>query len=162
MNYSIIVAVSENQVIGKDNQLIWHLSGDMKRFKAITTGHTIVMGRKTFLSLGRALPNRRNVVLSTTMKTGDVENVEAFASVEELERNLPADEEVIIIGGGEIYRQFLPMASKVYLTLVHTQVEGDTSFPKLEEDEWLEVSKESFSADEKNDYDYDFINYVRR
>ena len=162
MNYSIIVAVSENNVIGKDNRLLWHLSGDMKRFKAITTGHTIVMGRKTFLSLGRALPNRRNVVLSSSMRTGAVENVEVYSSLLELQQALSDEEEVIIIGGGELYRQFLPLATKVYLTLVHTQLDGDVTFPELDEKEWLAISKESFWSDEKNDYDYDFINYVRR
>ncbi|MBO4530319.1 MAG: dihydrofolate reductase [Paludibacteraceae bacterium] len=162
MNISIIVAVSENGVIGKDNRLLWHLSGDLKRFKALTTGHTIVMGRNTFLSIGKALPNRRNVVLSHSMKTGDVENVEVFDSVETFVQSIQQDDEVFVIGGGQIYRQFLPLASKVYLTRVHVTMDGDTTFPELSLSEWQEIAMEKMSSDEKNDYDYDFIDYYRK
>ncbi|MBO7634975.1 MAG: dihydrofolate reductase [Paludibacteraceae bacterium] len=162
MNISIIVAVSENGVIGKDNRLLWHLSGDLKRFKALTTGHTIVMGRNTFLSIGKALPNRRNVVLSHSMKTGDVENVEVFDSVETFVQSIQQDDEVFVIGGGQIYRQFLPLASKVYLTRVHVTMDGDTTFPELSSSEWQEIAMEKMSSDEKNDYDYDFIDYCRK
>ncbi|MBR5973366.1 MAG: dihydrofolate reductase [Paludibacteraceae bacterium] len=162
MNISIIVAVSENGVIGKDNRLLWHLSGDLKRFKALTTGHTIVMGRNTFLSIGKALPNRRNVVLSHSMKTGDVENVEVFDSVETFVQSIQQDDEVFVIGGGQIYRQFLPLASKVYLTRVHVTMDGDTTFPELSSSEWQEIAMEKMSSDEKNDYDYDFIDYYRK
>ncbi len=162
MNISIIVAVSENGVIGKDNQLLWHLSSDLKRFKALTTGHTIVMGRNTFLSIGKALPNRRNVVLSRLMKSGEVENVEVFDSLDAFVHALPVDEEVFVIGGGQIYRQFLPFASKVYLTRVHVTIDGDTTFPELPVSEWQEIAMEKMSSDEKNEYDYDFIDYCRK
>lgn len=162
MNISIIVAVSENGVIGKDNQLLWHLSSDLKRFKALTTGHTIVMGRNTFLSIGKALPNRRNVVLSRSMKSGEVENVEVFDSLDAFVHALPVDEEVFVIGGGQIYRQFLPFASKVYLTRVHVTIDGDTTFPELPVSEWQEIAMEKMSSDEKNEYDYDFIDYCRK
>lgn len=162
MNISIIVAVSENGVIGKDNRLLWHLSGDLKRFKALTTGHTIVMGRNTFLSIGKALPNRRNVVLSHSMETGDVENVEVFDSVETFVQSIQQDDEVFVIGGGQIYRQFLPLASKVYLTRVHVTMDGDTTFPELSSSEWQEIAMEKMSSDEKNDYGYDFIDYCRK
>lgn len=162
MNISIIVAVSENGVIGKDNQLLWHLSSDLKRFKALTTGHTIVMGRNTFLSIGKALPNRRNVVLSRSMKSGEVENVEVFDSLDAFVHALPMDEEVFVIGGGQIYRQFLPFASKVYLTRVHVTIDGDTTFPELPVSEWQEIAMEKMSSDEKNEYDYDFIDYCRK
>ena len=162
MNISIIVAVSENGVIGKDNRLLWHLSGDLKRFKALTTGHTIVMGRNTFLSIGKALPNRCNVVLSHSMKTGDVENVEVFDSVETFVQSIQQDDEVFVIGGGQIYRQFLPLASKVYLTRVHVTMDGDTPFAELSSAEWQESAMEKMSSDEKNDYDYDFIDYCRK
>jgi dihydrofolate reductase len=161
MQYFIIVAVSENGVIGKDNQLIWRLSADLKRFKALTTGHTVVMGRKTFESIGRALPNRRNVVLSSSMENGAVEGVEVFSSIEALEKSLSADEEVFIIGGGEIYRQFLPYASKLYLTKVHVSIEGDVYFPAINESEWKSVFEESHVADEKNEYDYTFVDFER-
>lgn len=161
MGYTIIVAVSDNGVIGKDNRLLWHLNGDMKRFKALTTGHTIVMGRNTFLSIGKALPNRRNVVLSTTMKTGDVENVEVFATIEEFQKSVAKDEEVYVIGGGKVYIAFLPLADKVCLTHVHTTVEGDTTFPSLDPAEWKAIATEKMHADEKNDFDYDFVDYIR-
>ncbi len=161
MGYTIIVAVSDNGVIGKDNRLLWHLNGDMKRFKALTTGHTIVMGRNTFLSIGKALPNRRNVVLSSTMKEADLENVEVFSSIEAFQKSIADDEEVYVIGGGKVYRSFLPIADKVCLTRVHTEVEGDTTFPELEPSEWKPIATEKMNADEKNDFNYDFVDYIR-
>ncbi len=161
MKFTIIVAVSDNGVIGKDNRLLWHLNGDMKRFKALTTGHTIVMGRNTFLSIGKALPNRRNIVLSSTMKTGEVENVEVFATMEELLKSVEKDEEIYVIGGGKVYREFLPLAEKICLTRVHTTVDGDTTFPELDAAMWRAIAKEEMKADEKNDFDYDFIDYIR-
>ena len=161
MQYIIIVAVSENGVIGKYSQLIWSLSADLKRFKALTTGHTVVMGRRTYDSIGRALPRLLNIVLSSSMENGAVEGVEVFSSVEALERTLSADEEVFIIGGGEIYKQFLPYASKLYLTKVHVSIEGDVYFPAINESEWKSVFEESHTADEKNEYDYTFVDFER-
>lgn len=158
---SIIVACSENNVIGKDNGLIWRLSNDLKRFKALTTGHAIVMGRKTFESIGRPLPNRRNIILSKNLEAMD--GCEIMRSADEvLELAKSTDEELFIIGGGQVYEQFLPFADKLYLTLVHTEAEGDTFFPALNRDEWTEVARESFKADEKNEFDYEFVDYLRR
>lgn len=158
---SIIVACSENNVIGKDNGLIWRLSNDLKRFKALTTGHAIVMGRKTFESIGRPLPNRRNIILSKNLEAMD--GCEIMRSADEvLEFAKSTDEELFIIGGGQVYEQFLPFADKLYLTLVHTEAEGDTFFPALNRDEWTEVARESFKADEKNEFDYEFVDYLRR
>lgn len=158
---SIIVACSENNVIGKDNGLIWRLSNDLKRFKALTTGHAIVMGRKTFESIGRPLPNRRNIILSKNL--GAMDGCEIMRSTDEvLELAKSTDEELFIIGGGQVYEQFLPFADKLYLTLVHTEAEGDTFFPDLNRDEWTEVARESFKADEKNEFDYEFVDYLRR
>lgn len=158
---SIIVACSENNVIGKDNGLIWRLSNDLKRFKALTTGHAIVMGRKTFESIGRPLPNRRNIILSKNLES--MEGCEIMRSADEvLELAKSTDEELFIIGGGQVYEQFLPFADKLYLTLVHTEAEGDTFFPALNRDEWTEVTRESFKADEKNEFDYEFVDYLRR
>lgn len=175
MSYTIIVAISENNIIGKDNHLLWHLAEDMKRFKALTTNHTIIMGRKTYDSIGRPLPNRRNIVLSSSMKLStnlsSMKNekdgiqsagLEVFSSIEELKKNINHDEEVFVIGGGQIYRQFLPLADKVYLTFVHTVVEGDTSFPDLDKNEWAAIATEKLKADDKNDFDFDFIDYIRR
>lgn len=158
---SIIVACSENNVIGKDNGLIWRLSNDLKRFKALTTGHAIVMGRKTFESIGRPLPNRRNIILSKNLEA--MEGCEIMRSAGEvLEFAKSTDEELFVIGGGQVYEQFLPFADKLYLTLVHTEAEGDTFFPALNRDEWTEVARESFKADEKNEFDYEFVDYLRR
>lgn len=158
---SIIVACSENNVIGKDNGLVWRLSNDLKRFKALTTGHVIVMGRKTFESIGRPLPNRRNIILSKNLES--MEGCEIMRSTDEvLELAKSTDEELFIIGGGQVYEQFLPFADKLYLTLVHTVAEGDTFFPALNRDEWTEVARESFKADEKNEFDYEFVDYLRR
>lgn len=158
---SIIVACSENNVIGKDNGLIWRLSNDLKRFKALTTGHAIVMGRKTFESIGRPLPNRRNIILSKNLES--MEGCEIMRSADVvLEFAKSTDEELFIIGGGQVYEQFLPFADKLYLTLVHTVAEGDTFFPALNRDEWTEVVRESFKADEKNEFDYEFVDYLRR
>ena len=162
MAYSIIVAVAENGVIGKDNALLWHLNGDMKRFRALTTGHTIVMGKNTFLSIGKALPNRRNVVLSSSMKNGEAENVEVFATIEEFQKTVDVDDEVFVIGGGQIYRQFLPMATKLFLTKVHAIVDGDTTFPEIDESVRTPIAVEKMNADEKNDFDYDFIDYYKK
>lgn len=158
---SIIVACSENNVIGKDNGLIWRLSNDLKRFKALTTGHAIVMGRKTFESIGRPLPNRRNIILSKNLEAMDGCEIMRSADVV-LEFAKSTDEELFIIGGGQVYEQFLPFADKLYLTLVHTVAEGDTFFPALNRDEWTEVARESFKADEKNEFDYEFVDYLRR
>lgn len=158
---SIIVACSENNVIGKDNGLIWRLSNDLKRFKALTTGHAIVMGRKTFESIGRPLPNRRNIILSKNLES--MEGCEIMRSTDEvLELAKSTDGELFIIGGGQVYEQLLPFADKLYLTLVHTVAEGDTFFPALNRDEWTEVARESFKADEKNEFDYEFVDYLRR
>ncbi|MBO5800258.1 MAG: dihydrofolate reductase [Paludibacteraceae bacterium] len=158
---SIIVACSENNVIGKDNGLIWRLSNDLKRFKALTTGHAIVMGRKTFESIGRPLPNRRNIILSKNLEY--MEGCEIMRSTDEvLELAKSTDGELFIIGGGQVYEQLLPFADKLYLTLVHTVAEGDTFFPALNRDEWTEVARESFKADEKNEFDYEFVDYLRR
>jgi dihydrofolate reductase len=158
---SIIVACSENNVIGKDNGLIWRLSNDLKRFKALTTGHAIVMGRKTFEAIGRPLPNRRNIILSKNLES--MEGCEIMRSADEvLELAKSTDEELFIIGGGQVYEQILPFADKLYLTLVHTVAEGDTFFPTLNRDEWTEVARESFKADEKNEFDYEFVDYLRR
>ena len=143
---SIIVAVAENNVIGKDNKLIWHLPADLKRFKEITTGHTIIMGRKTFESLGRVLPNRKHVILCNDM-----------------EMNVEDDtEEHFIIGGATIYKLLMPKANKIYLTLIHEKFDGDVYFPEISDDEWKIVDRTAGITDEKNPYNYEFITYVRK
>ena len=137
---TMIVAVAENGAIGKDNNLLWHISGDLKRFKAITTGHSIIMGRKTYLSFPkRPLPDRKNIILTT----GDNTYEGAFIA-KNIEQALALcdSDEVFIIGGESIYRQFLPYTTKIYLTRVHRSYEADTFFPELNMDEWETIDSE--------------------
>jgi dihydrofolate reductase len=153
----IIVAMSENRVIGNNNELIWKLSSDLKRFKELTTGHPVVMGRKTYESIGRPLPNRRNIIITRNSEY-EVEGCEVVSSLEEA--LLLTNNDCFIIGGGEIYKQSLEIADKVYLTVVHKDFEGDTSFPELNET-WVSIDSKDFEADEKNEYNYSFIEYER-
>lgn len=163
MEYTIIAAVAENLAIGRDNQLIWHLNADMKHFKSLTTGHTVLMGRNTYLSIGRPLPNRRNIILSRTMQAEDAPGCEIIRDLSELESDPTLKkEEIFVMGGGQIYQMMMPLVNKLCLTLVHTSPEADTFFPAYPESEWQEYSRESFTADEKNDHDYEFVNYLRR
>ena len=153
----IIVATSKNRVIGNDNKLIWKLSSDLKRFKELTTDNPIVMGRKTFESIGKPLPNRRNIIVTRDTNYG-VDGCEIVHSLEEA--LLLTGSNCFIIGGGEIYKQSIDIADKVYLTLVHKELEGDTTFPELDNN-WAKISRKDFKADEKNEYDYSFIEYER-
>lgn len=159
---SIIVAVAENNVIGKDNKLIWHLPEDLKRFKKLTTGHTIIMGRKTFESLGRVLPNRKHVILCNDMELNiEDENVEVLEDISMLKQYIDSTEENFVIGGATIYKLLLPYANKIYLTLIHEKFEGDVFFPEINEKGWKIVETEKGLKDEKNPYDYEYITYTR-
>lgn len=160
MILSIIVAASENNVIGRDNSLIWHLSADLKRFKALTTGNTVVMGRKTFESIGKALPNRRNIVISRNPEFV-AEGCEVVRSVESALEIAQDDPQVFVIGGGSIYRKLWDRANRLYLTQVHTDVEGDTFIPAVDVAVWREIKREFHWADEKNEFNYSFIDYQR-
>lgn len=159
MAISLIVAAAENNAIGKDNALLWHLSADLKRFKALTSGHPVIMGRKTFESIGKPLPNRRNIVISRSLSALD--GCEVVASVEEALALVNGGEEAFIIGGGSVYRALWQKAARLYLTAVKTRLEGDTFIPEIRPEEWKEISREDFSADEKNEFGYSFIDYVR-
>ena len=159
---SIIAAISDNNVIGKDNQLIWNLPADMKRFKGLTTGHTIIMGRKTFESLGKVLPNRKHIVLTRDESYHvDDENVEIINDIEDLEQYIQSEEECFVIGGAIIYRQLMPKVEKMYITRIHEKFEGDAYFPVINESEWKIVEKIQGIKDEKNPYDYEFITYEK-
>lgn len=160
---SIIVAIANNNVIGKDNKLIWHLPEDLKRFKTLTTGHTIIMGRKTFESLGRILPNRKHIVLcnDATMNIED-ENVEVLPDISLLDRYINSDEENFIIGGATIYKLLMPYANKMYITKINQDFDGDVYFPEIEDTQWQEISRESGLKNEANPYDYEYINYIRK
>lgn len=137
---SIIVATSLNWAIGRNNQLLWHISEDLKYFKKITSGHTVIMGRKTWESIGKPLPNRRNIVVSRSLEK--ITDAEVYKSLE-LALKAAGNESLFIIGGGEIYKQALPLAEKLYLTIVNLTVEdADTFFPKINFNEWREISRE--------------------
>ena len=152
---SIVVAISENNAIGKDNQLLWHLPADLKHFKEITTGHPIIMGRKTYDSIGRPLPNRRNIVI-TRATTLTIENVEVVNTLEDAISLCKNEDEIFIIGGAEIYKHALALTNRIYLTTVHQRYDGDVFFPALNMNEWKEVFKEYHPADEKNTVAYTF------
>jgi len=153
----IIVAMSKNRVIGNNNELIWKLSSDLKRFKDLTTNNPVVMGRKTYESIGRPLPNRRNIIITRNLEY-EVDGCEIVSSLEEA--LLLTNNDCFIIGGGEIYNQSIELADRIYLTLVHKEFEGDTTFPELSK-EWAKMSRKDFEADEKNEYNYSFIEYDR-
>lgn len=161
MTLSIIVAATENNVIGGDNQLLWRLPNDMKWFKSITTGNTIIMGRKTFESMGKALPNRRNIVISRNPQF-KAEGCEVADSIEAALNLTINDSNVFIIGGGEIYKQVWHNAEKLYLTRVHTEKEGDTVIPDILPEEWTEESSEKHLPDDKHLYGYTFFIYNRK
>ncbi len=160
---SIIVAVAENNIIGKDNQLIWHLPEDLKRFKKLTTGHTIIMGRKTFESLGRVLPNRKHIILCNDMEMKiNHENVEVLEDIAMLKPYIDSKEENFVIGGATIYKLLMPYANKLYLTKIHQSFEGDVSFPEVKEEEWKIVEREKGLKNEENPFDYDYITLIRK
>jgi dihydrofolate reductase len=160
---SIIAAIANRNVLGKDNKLIWHLPEDLKRFKSITSGKTIIMGRKTFESLGRVLPNRKHIILShDTNFTYDDENVQIVNDVEALKDYIESGEEHFVIGGATIYKLLIPYTSKMYITKIDYDFEGDTYFPEIKETEWTMVEQEKGLKDDNNPYDYRYITYLRR
>ncbi|MDR0658336.1 MAG: dihydrofolate reductase [Mediterranea sp.] len=161
MIVSIIVAAAENNVIGGNNQLLWRLPNDLKRFKSITTGHTVIMGRKTYDSMGRALPNRRNIIISRDAGL-KIEGCETANSLESALQSAADEKEVFVIGGEQIYKQAWDKADRLYLTRVHTEKEGDTFIPEIRADQWTEESRDSHPADEKHPYAYSFIAYKRK
>lgn len=152
----IAVAVGENFAIGKNNQLLWHMPADLKFFKQTTSGHTVVMGRKTFDSVGRPLPNRRNIVITrdASLKIDGVEVVNSLDEAITITKN--EEKPVFIVGGAEIYRQALPKTDLLYLTTIHHNFDADTFFPAIDRNEWNLLSSEPHKADEKNKYDYTF------
>jgi dihydrofolate reductase len=158
---SIIVAIAENRAIGKNNDLLWHIPADLKRFKKITSGHPVIMGKRTWESLPiRPLPNRRNIVI-TDIPGETIEGCEMAYSIEEAVKRCDTAEENFIIGGASVYRQFLPFAHRLYLTLIHKPFEADVFFPEIDFSQWILVSKETFPADEYNDFSYSNETYDR-
>ncbi len=160
-NISIIVAIAQNFAIGKDNDLLFHLPNDLKRFKQITTGHPVIMGRNTLLSLPKgALPNRRNIVITDNPEE-KFERCEMVFSIDEAIEAVKDEKESFIIGGGMIYRQFYPIAGKLYLTLVHRDFDADVWFPEIDYSDWEEISREDLT-DEKNNFNYSYLNLKRK
>ncbi len=159
---SLIVAKAKNNVIGKDNQLIWHLPEDLKRFKKLTTGHTIIMGRKTFESLGRVLPNRHHVILcnDANMEIDD-ENVEILEDISLLDKYIKDEEEHFVIGGATMYRLLMTYCTKMYITEINQEFDGDVSFPEINMSEWKVTEREKGLKDEKNPFDYEYVTYER-
>lgn len=156
---TLVAALSTNRIIGVNNQLPWKLPADLKRFKALTSGKTIIMGRKTFDSIGRPLPKRRNVVLS---RSGfESRGVEVFTSLEIALEALLDDDEIMVIGGGEVYRQCLPKANRLALSVVHTSIEGDAWFPEINSRQWRLFESRHFKADGSNEFDFTFMDFRR-
>lgn len=160
-NISIIVAIAENFAIGKNNDLLFHLPNDLKHFKEITSGHTIIMGRNTLLSLPKwPLPKRRHIVI--TDKKDDVfEGCEVVFSIKEAIEKVKNEPRAFVIGGGMIYRQFYPFVGKLNLTLVHKSFDADVYFPEIDFSEWKEIAREDF-YDEKNDFNYSYLDLERK
>jgi dihydrofolate reductase len=161
-NISVIVAIAENNAIGKDNQLLWHLSDDLKRFKRLTTGHTVIMGRNTYLSLPNgALPNRRNIVI-TDRPDEIFEGCEMARSIDEALELAGDTDECFVMGGGMVYQQMMPVAGRLYLTKVHQSFDADTFFPEIDFSEWEALESESVGAGGKNEFPHTFVKYKRR
>jgi dihydrofolate reductase len=155
MILSIVVATGKNGEIGKDNRLLWHLPADLKYFKNLTTGHPIIMGRHTFESIGRALPNRRNIII-TRQNEYQAEGVDIVHSLEEAIALVNDQAEVMVIGGADVYQQALPKANRIYITRVDIEPEADRFFPELDLDEWNLHVNVVYPADEKNIYSLTF------
>lgn len=164
MKVSIIVATSLNHAIGKDNQLLWHLPADLKFFKTTTMGCPVVMGRKTFQSIGRTLPGRQNIVITRdqTFNADKQYDLTVVGSIDEALVKLHSEKEVFIIGGGEIYKQSIDSVDTIYITLVHTVIDGDVYFPEIDKSKFDLVWEEKHLADEKNKFDYTFQKFERK
>jgi dihydrofolate reductase len=157
---AIVVAMADNRVIGRDNRLPWHLPADLRHFRQVTVGKPVVMGRKTHESIGRPLPERTNIVV-TRDRSYQAQGCIVVHSIESALKAAGDREEVMVIGGTDFYQQLLPKADCIYLTLVHTQFEGDARFPELDEREWREVERTDCAPDEKNPWPYSFIRLER-
>ena len=166
---SLIVAVAQNGAIGRNNELLWHISEDLKYFKATTTGHPVIMGRKTYESIGRPLPGRRNIVLTRggmeipPIKNPQTTSMEIVHSLDEIYKIAGGDEEFFVMGGGMLYNATFEKADFLYLTKIHAQAEdADTFFPEVDEGEWEVVKNSGVMHDQENDIDFEFLVYKRR
>lgn len=157
-----MVAKAANNIIGKDNDLVWHLPADLKHFKSTTSGHYVIMGRKTYESMGKPLPNRLNIII-TRNRDYHVEGAVVLHRLEEALdfARLQGQQLVFILGGGEIYRQALPLVDEMYITEIHESFEGDTTFPETDPDQWQVADRQDFKADADNPHAYSFVWYIR-
>ena len=160
---SIIVAKAKNNIIGKDNGMLWKIPDDLKRFKELTTNHNIIMGRKTFESIGRILPNRKHIVFSQNpdFKVNN-ENVEIVHSMLQIQQYIEDENENFVIGGAMIYNLLMPYVTKMYVTEIDKDFEGDTFFPRINSDIWEEISREEGPEDSKNNFKYEYVTYKRK
>jgi len=156
---SLIAAMAKNRIIGKENKMPWHLPADLAHFKAVTLGKPVIMGRKTYESIGRALPGRKNIIISRD-RTYKAEGCESASSLEEALALVDNVEEIMIIGGGHLYSQTIPLADKLYLTFIDLDIDGDTQFPEYKQLNLNEVKREGHAKDEKNPYDCQFVDFV--
>lgn len=159
---SIVVAKAKNNIIGKEDKLVWHLPADLQHFKELTTGHVIIMGRKTFESLGKVLPNRKHIVFSQNpdFKVKD-ENVQVVHSMLEIQEYIENEEENFVIGGAMIYNLLMPHVTKMYVTEIKEEFEGDCFFPRINPEIWKEITREKGPRNEENNLDYDYVTYER-
>jgi dihydrofolate reductase len=157
---TIIAAIANNNALGLNNKLIWNLPEDLKRFKRVTTGHHVIMGRKTFESLDKPLPNRTTIII-TRNKNYKANNCVIVNSLDEALENAKQDKNPYILGGAEIYKLAMPIANKLDLTIVHHEFKADAFFPEIDTSIWKEKSRENFKADEMNKYDYSFVSYEK-
>lgn len=158
MNINLIVAVDENNGIGKNNLLPWHLPADLKHFKTLTSGHPVIMGRKTFDSIGKVLPNRQNIVISRQNGLA-IPGADVAGSLSQALDLCKNEEDVFVIGGAEIFEQALPLANVLYLTIIHHNFDADTFFPEIDKKAWIEVENYRNEPDDRNIYPYTFIKY---
>ncbi|HZG18180.1 MAG TPA: dihydrofolate reductase [Candidatus Bathyarchaeia archaeon] len=157
---SLIFAMDRNRLIGKNNELPWYLPADLQYFKRITSGHTVIMGRKTYDSIGKPLPNRKNVVITRDSYLR-LEGCMTCTSIPEVLDIIGTEEEAFVIGGAEVYKQFLPVADRMYITFIDESFEGDAYFPPYEEEQWRLIHTEQGIKDEKNPYEYRFTVWER-
>ncbi len=159
---SIIVAIASNNAIGKNNDLLWHIPDDLKRFKKLTSGHKIIMGKKTYYSLPlRPLPNRTSIVI-TDNKQDNIDGCIMAYSIEEAIEKMDYDKENFIIGGGSVYTQFLPYADKLYLTLVHKDFDADVFFPEINFDEWEKIDEKKITDDNSVNFEYTYVTFKKK
>jgi dihydrofolate reductase len=161
MMVCMVVAIAQNYAIGKDNELLWHLPKDLKHFKTITSGGTIIMGRKTFDSIGKPLPNRRNIVITRNTDL-TIKGAEVVNSVEGALKIAEGDDVVYIVGGGEIYKMAMDVTDRIYLTTVHHDFEGDAYFPEIDYNIWKETASEHHQSDEKHQFSFTFSTLDRK